>query len=149
MYETRLHFNSIHCARFWFNLGSFEKFHHKGLYLCPGHFKQGFLKSYWFKNPFFGFRWESWYISNNYCRAWQYRLNDVKILEIQPLFQKNKIDENLQTLSTILKRKLRKNHLGQNPGTPKQTLRGPLSINRYPAHFSPASPSVEATPHTT
>ena len=54
-------------------------------------------------------------------------------------------DINLQVC--ILKRK-RKKSVGQNPGTPKQKLEGPLPINRHHTHSSLASIAIEAIPRT-
>ena len=45
-----------------------------------------------------------------------------------------------------IEQKSQKNHLEQNPGTPKRKIQWTPLINCYPTHLSPASTLVEATP---
>ena len=74
---------------------------------------------------------------------------NLSLLIFCQYISKTKSAVNFLSLFRSNENKTQKNHFGQNPGTPKQKLSGPLSINRYLAHLSPASTSVEATPQTT
>ena len=74
---------------------------------------------------------------------------NAKLIGKMELLLPKLVGEGLALLPVTTEKKTQKNHFGQNPGTPKQKLSGPPSINCYPAHLSPASTLVEATPQTT
>ena len=57
-------------------------------------------------------------------------------------------DAEIMMPKIILKRTRQKKSLGQNPGTPKQKLNGPLSVNHYHTHSSLASIAIEDTTRT-